>query len=290
MIYLYYNTRDKIHGSGIGHNILNINYYYYISLKLNAKFILLNIAYIHNKYLLSTESKIFSKYLKIKDKNIITNKNKYDELKFKNTGKKELFFDKLYEFDIYTNDNNDKMYMINNKWNNYIFIKNPPFYDNSLFDFSDNFKNEMNDKYSNYTNLVTCHIRQGNGEISNDRLDLHEDKINFNRLIIIYKIILIQILESNNDKVLIISDNSESYNLFREFNVVQSKNNIDDKSHNNLNENDNLELYFYYILKDIYLMSKSKYLIRHRSVFSLVPLCFNKNTKLINLVFSLKNN
>ena len=288
MIYFYYNTGDKIHESGVGHNILNINYYYDMSLKLNAKFILLNIAYIHNKYLLSTESEIFLKHLKIKDKNIITNKNKYDELKFKNTGKKELFFDKQYEFDIYTNDNNDKMYMINNKWNNNIFkqinnpLKNTPFYVNSLFDFSDNFKNEMNDKYSNYTNLITCHIRQGNGEIENSRLDLHEDKTNFKRLIINYKIILKQILESNNDKVLIISDNSESYNLFREFNVVQSKNNIDDKSHNNLNENDNLELYFYYILKDIYLMSKSKYLIRHRSAFSLAPLCFNKNTKLIN--------
>ena len=75
MIYLYYNTGDKIHASGVGHNILNINYYYDMSLKLNAKFILLNIAYIHNKYLLSTESEIFLKHLKIKDKNIITNKN-----------------------------------------------------------------------------------------------------------------------------------------------------------------------------------------------------------------------
>lgn len=284
MLYFYYDS--SIIQSGIGHNMLNITYYHNLCIEFNAKFILLDICFFGDQKTLSTTSELFLKYIQIKNKSVITNVDEYTSLQFTKNEKQELFLDGMLNFDVYTNNNNDKMYWITNEWNNNLlsYIQNKrSFYDNGLFDFSDYFKDQMNTHYKEYFNMITCHVRHGNGEICNSRHDLHEDRRLFQSLIDVYNNLLNSYYMYNNldktkNKVLIISDNTDVHNMFNDFNVINTKKIKTNIIHININStNTNLEEYFYECLKDIYLMSKSSILLRRISAFSLCTIIFNPN-------------
>lgn len=274
MIYFYYDNSSY---SGIGHNLLNITYYHNLCLKYNAKFILLDICYFSST--LSTESDLFLKYFNIKSTNVITNRDEYDKLCFEKTDIKENIDDKMC-VDVYTNNTGDMMYWITNEWNNNICVclQDPvTFYNNGIIAFSEYFQNEMRDKYGQYFNMITCHIRHGNGELADDRRDFQDRRL-FQAIIDMFNNILnthykYSNLDKSTNKLLIISDNTDVHKLFTNFDVVQCKDITTNLIHSDIKENQ--EEHLYECLKDIYLMSKSSILLRKRSAFSLCPVIFN---------------